>query len=206
MAISNGYVTLADAVQYVGRNEARADAELEDVISSVSRMIDSYCGREFFATSAQARVFKVQRYDLLDLGPFNDVTAVTTLKTDENGDGTYERTISAADFELGPSNAPVRGRPYRYVKLLNSVTFPIPAPSGRKNLIQITGNWGFTSTPPEVKQACRIMVAEVAKLADAPLGVAGYGEFGVFRVSGSIPPRARQLLDPFRHPGNFGLA
>ena len=58
----------------------------------------------------------------------------------------------------------------------------------------------------EVKQATRILVAEMAKLQDAPLMVAGFGEYGVVRVSASMPARARQLLQPFRQPDDVGLA
>lgn len=206
MAIVDGYLTLAEAIQYVGRNEARADAELEDVVTAASRLIDNYCGRHFFQRTAEARTFEVDEFDCLEFGPFNDVVSITTLKTDSNGDGTYETTISAANYVLEPYNAAVKGEPYTELELINAVTFPIPAASGRENLIQITGTWGWPSVPVEIKQACRLLVAEMAKLADAPLGVAGYGEFGVFRVSSSIPPRARQMLEPFRHPANFGLA
>lgn len=206
MAITDGYLTLNEVVQWTGRNDARADAELEDVVTSVSRMIDNYCGRHFYQRTAEARTFEVEEFDCLEFGPFNDLTTLTTLKVDTNGDGAYETTISSSNYQLEPYNAALFGQPYLELELLNGVTFPIPAASGRENLIQITGTWGWPSVPPEVKQACRIMVAEVAKLADAPMGVAGFGEFGVFRVSSSIPPRARQLLEPFRHPANFGIA
>jgi hypothetical protein len=60
--------------------------------------------------------------------------------------------------------------------------------------------------PPEVKQACRILGAELYKMADSPMGAIGMGEFGVMRVSSTLPARARQLLMPFRHPLNFGAA
>jgi hypothetical protein len=206
MAITNGYLTLAEATAYVGRNELRDPSELEDVVTSVSRLIDNHCGRHFYQRTAEARTFEAEESDCLDLGPFNDLVSITTLKVDDDGNGTYETTISASDYALEPYNATVLGRPYTEIELLNSVTWPLPPASGRENVIQITGTWGWPAVPPEVKQAARIMVAEVAKLADAPLGVAGYGEFGVFRVSGSIPPRARQLLAPLRHPANFGVA
>ncbi|NBW09905.1 MAG: hypothetical protein EBR82_17955 [Caulobacteraceae bacterium] len=206
MAITNGYLTLAEAVAYTGANDGRADAELEDVVTSVSRLIDNYCGRHFYQRTAEARTFEADESDCLEFGPFNDLVSITTLKTDENGDGTYETTISSSNYLLEPVNAAILGRPYRELELLNGVTWPIPPASGRDYLIQITGTWGWPAVPPEVKQAARIMVAEVSKLADAPLGVAGYGEFGVFRVSSSIPARARQLLEPLRHPDNFGIA
>ena len=206
MAITNGYLTLAEAVSYTGRQDGRADAEFEDVVTSVSRLIDNHCGRHFYQRTAEARTFEVEDYDCLELGAFNDLVSITTLKVDADGDGVYETTISSGNYMLEPVNAAILGRPYTEITLLNSLTWPLPPSSGRENIIQVTGTWGWPSVPPEVKQAARIMVAEVAKLADAPLGVAGYGEFGVFRVSSSLPARARQLLEPLRHADNFGIA
>jgi hypothetical protein len=68
----------------------------------------------------------------------------------------------------------------------------------RQNTVEITGVWGWPSVPLDVKQACRIIVAEIAKLESAPLGVV--------RVSQTMPPRARQLLQPYKHGSNFGIA
>ena len=48
MAIVNGYLTIDEAVSYIGVNETRDTTELEDVVTSVSRLIDRYCGRQFF--------------------------------------------------------------------------------------------------------------------------------------------------------------
>jgi hypothetical protein len=206
MAISNGYLTLEEARRYTGINEGRADADLEDVVTSVSRLIDNYCGRHFYQRTAEARAFEADESDCLEFGPFNDLVSITTLKTDENGDGSFETTISSSNYQLEPVNAAILGRPYTELELLNGVTWPIPPASGREYNIQITGTWGWPAVPPEVKQAARILVAEVSKLADAPLGVVGGSEFGVYRVSSSLPARARQLLEPLRHPANFGIA
>lgn len=204
MAIVNGYLTLAEAISYIGANEGRADALLEEIVISASRLVDNFCGRHFYNVT-EARKFEPEEPDCLEFGAFNDLTSLTTLKVDANGDGTYETTISSGNYLLEPVNAAVRGRPYTEIELLNSTLWPIKQASGREYLIEITGTWGWPSVPPEVKSATRILVAEVAKLADAPLGVVG-GEFGVYRVGYTLPPRARQMLEPLRHPANFGLA
>jgi hypothetical protein len=208
MAIVNGYLTIDEAVQYVGRNETRDTTELEDVVTSVSRLIDRYCGRQFFQSTATARTFDSLDGLHVEFGPFNDLVSATTGAYDSNDDGTYESTVSASGYQLLPTTntAPI-DEPYTALKLINGSTFPYsPAASGRVGLIRITGTYGWSAVPVEVKQAARIMVAEVAKLADAPLGVAGFGEFGVMRVSRSMPARALQLLQPYRHPLNVGMA
>lgn len=213
MAIVNGYLTIDEAVQYVGRNETRDTTELEDVVTSVSRLIDDYCGRCFYQTT-EARYFDTVDMRTVVFGPFNDLVSATSIKYDIDGDGVYETTVPSSSYQLLDINLkPVRfhpeGRPYGSFRLLTqSANLPLFVPSGRLALVEVTGTWGWpgSGAPIAVKQACRILVAEVAKLQDAPLGVAGFGEFGVVRVASSMPARARHLLQPFRHPANVGLA
>jgi len=144
------------------------------------------------------------------LGPFNDLVSVSAFAYDNNDDGTFESTLTASQYQLID---PVQGQapatwPYTQVTVLAlGAVLPIaPAASGRTGLIRITGTWGWPAVPIEVKQATRILVAEMAKLQDAPIGVAGFGEFGVVRLGRQLPARAMQLLQPFRHPQNVGLA
>lgn len=210
MAIVNGYLSIEEAVSYVGRNESRDTYELEDVVTACSRMIDRYCGRHFYQQTATAREFDTDDGFKVKFGPFNDLVSVTTFAYDNDDSGTYESTLSATQYQLhapGQNQAPATW-PYTYATVLGTgPVLPVaPAASGRSDLIRITGTWGWPAVPIEVKQATRILVAEMAKLQDAPLGVAGFGEFGVVRLSSMMPARARQLLQPFRHPGNVGLA
>ena len=206
MTITNGYLTQAEALAYVGQNLVQDTSLLDDVVTSSSRMIDRYCGREFYQTT-EARTFATSD-DIytLSFGSYNDLVSVTTLKTDPTGGGTYSTTIGATSFQLLPYNASQADEPYTDLQLLGGVQWPVPTFNMRQNTVEITGVWGWPAVPLDVKQACRIIVAEIAKLESAPLGVAGFGEFGVVRVSQTMPPRARQLLAPYRHGQNFGIA
>jgi hypothetical protein len=169
-------------------------------------MIDRYCGREFYQTT-EARTFATSD-DIytLSFGSFNDLVSVTTLKTDPTGNGVYSTTIGATSFQLLPYNASQASEPYTDLQLLGGVQWPVPTFNMRQNTVEITGVWGWPSVPLDVKQACRIIVAEISKMQESPLGVAGFGEFGVMRVSKTMPPRAMQLLAPYRHGHNFGIA
>ena len=206
MTITNGYLTQAEALAYVGQNLVQDTSLLDDVVTSSSRMIDRYCGREFYQTT-EARTFATTD-DIYSLGfgSFNDLVSVTTLKTDPTGAGVYSTTIGATSFQLLPYNASQMAEPYESLQLLGGVQWPVPTFNMRQNTVEITGVWGWPEVPLDVKQACRIIVAEIAKLESAPLGVAGFGEFGVVRVSQTMPPRARQLLQPYKHGSNFGIA
>lgn len=212
MSITNGYLTEEEARTYIGRNDAKDPALLEDIVTAASRLIDRHCGRHFFQQTATARIFDSPDGYCVTFGPFNDLVSVTTLKTDADGSGSYETTVSSSDYQLLPVGATTMGpvaQPYTSLRMLGSATLPTPweFSSGRHGLIEITGTWGWpTAVPTEVKAACRIIVAEVAKLQDAPLGIAGGDAMGVAYVGRRLPARAVDLLAPFRHPLNMGLA
>lgn len=205
MTITNGYLTQAEALAYVGQNLVQDTSLLDDVVTSSSRLIDRYCGRTFFQVT-EARTFATDDIYSLRMGPFDDLVSITTLKTDPTGAGTYSTTIGATAYQLLPYNAPTAEEPYTLISLLGGTQWPVPTFNMRQNTVEITGVWGWPAVPLDVKQACRLLVAEIAKLESAPLGVAGFGEFGVVRVSQTMPPRARQLLAPYRHGQNFGIA
>lgn len=206
MTITNGYLTIDEAVEYVGQVDTRDKAELEDIVTAASRLIDRHCGRHFYQQSATARKFDTIDGSCVWFGPFNDLYSVTSVKSDDNEDGTFETTHSASTYQLHPVNqtAPAVW-PYTSLHMLSGASLPTPGATGRIGLIEVTGTWGWAAVPPEVKSACRIIVAELAKLKDAPLGAAGFGEMGVSYVSRRLPARAVDLLAPFLHPQNFGL-
>jgi len=213
VTITNGYLSAGEAADYIGKSTAADSTILDDVVTAVSRLIDRHCGRHFYAAGTVAapvaRYFDAILAHDIDLGPFNDLTSVSTVKTDENDDGVYEVTWTADEYLLAPVGAASRApqaEPFRSIVALDSSTFPTSASSGRTGLVEIAGVWGWPSVPIEVKQAARIVVAETAKLQDAPLGVTGGIEMGLFRVSQNLPPRARQLLAPLVHPAWVGVA
>lgn len=213
MTITNGYLTSKEAQDYTGRQYADGSGVLDDVVTACSRMVDRHCGRHFYQTGTQAspvaRYFDATAPDRVRLGPFNDLTTLVTLKSDDNGDGTYETTWSASNYQLLPVGATTRApiaQPYTEIRLLSSYDFEMYATSGRTGLIEVSGVWGWpTEVPVEVKQATRILVAEVAKLQDAPFGVAGNDLTGVMYAPRQMPSAAKRLLQPFVHPDHVGI-
>ena len=204
------YLTTQEAGAYIQRQFPDGSGILEDVVLSVSRTIDNYCGRHFYQVGTAdvpvSRYFEVEEIDALELGTFNDLVSVDALMVDANGDGTYETEIT--DYVLCPKGAATRApypQPFTEIELLNGTTFPAAVPSGREFLIEVSGVWGWPSVPIEVKQSARLLVAELAKLQDAPLGVAGQSEFGVFRVPSQMPPAVRRMLGPLVHPAHVGI-
>ncbi len=204
--IVNGYLTEGEAISYVGQNLTAPDANkdfLADTVTAASRLIDRYCGRRFYTEGSigtpEARKFvPPSSGDTLHLGPYNDLQSASSV--------TFDGVAQASgDYELGPI-ATGTDEPWQWLRIIGGATWPTVTSSTRSDLITISGVWGWAEVPAEVKAACRLIVAEMVKLRDAPLGIAGGLDSGTVFTRRSLPPRAMDLLAPYRHGLNFGIA
>jgi hypothetical protein len=170
----------------IGATDTVDDLELHQACFAASRAIEQVCGRHFWRTlSTEVRTFVTDDYYCLNLPPFNDLVSVTSLKTDSGGDGTFETTWTASDYQLLPLNptAAPESRPYREIRAVGSQLFPIAYTTGsRIDRVQITGVFGWATVPYGIQQAALVLAAETFRLKDAPLGVVGFGDFGAIRV------------------------
>jgi hypothetical protein len=168
------------AVSIVDVTDLDDDAEIEKVITAISRAIDRECRRRFYAAT-ETRYFTAQRADLLFV---DDLLSVTTLKTDEGGDRVYETTWSTTDYDLLPSNAALNGEPYLRIAPapMSSKRFP-----GHAKAVEIAGSFGYaSSTPAVIKEACLLWSMRVWKRHEAIFGVIGTTALGQMTVK--IPP------------------
>jgi hypothetical protein len=114
------------------------DAQYRRVLEAVTRQIDSYVERTF-------RIYQATRYFtptsgaqlLLDA----DLLAVTSLKTDEDANRTYEVTWATTDYDLMPLNASVDRAPYLEIRTspLGKYAFP----RNIEKSVEIVGKWGY---------------------------------------------------------------
>jgi hypothetical protein len=196
MTISNNYCSVAElkAVLGIPAADTADDSKMETVIMAVSRQIDGFTGRRFYTTSAaETRAYTAQDYNILFLP--DDLNSLTSLKTDQDGDGVFETTWATTDYTLMPKNASLDSKPYTYIipKPLGSYTFPSSIP----NSVQVVGKfgWGATSSAPnQVKQACIIQSERIFKRKDAPFGVVGSGDFGTVSVIPAFDPDVKDML------------
>lgn len=117
------------------------DARLLALLEDVSRWIDTYCNRHFFALTT-TRVFDGNGARELQLP---DLISITTLKTDENQDRVFELTWSSGDYLLYPLNAEPQqtwGRPYSRI-LVDTQAGSRPAFPAGKSTVEVAGKWGF---------------------------------------------------------------
>jgi hypothetical protein len=152
------YVSLADLKRAVGESATTNDASLLAAAEDASRYLDGECHRKFFSQTA-TRYFTARNPTCLNV---DDILSVTTLKTDQDGDRTYETTWQTTDFDLsagGDFNA------YPYWQLtttpLSSYWFPRFARG-----VEITGLWGYGdgTANPWLATAITITVATTTGL------------------------------------------
>ena len=99
MAITNGYTTLKEYKFRFDVTDNDDDSDIESVITAVSRSIDSICWQRFFTTAAdETRYYTAEFSNWLRLP--ERIISITTLKTDNDNDRTYENTwTSGTDYD-----------------------------------------------------------------------------------------------------------
>lgn len=210
MAITNGYCTQNELKSFVGipTTDTADDSLLDDAINAASRQIDAFCGRIFYAEgSASARKFFTD--DLYRLR-VDDISTTTGLivKYDDDDDGTYEVTVSASEFQLLPINGVVggiTGNPFYIIELISdgSNEWPLDYSSNRPRA-EITANWGYAAVPEQIRQATLMLASELFAMRNAPLGVAGVGDFGVVNIQQNR--EITRMIAPFRKGTVLGVA
>lgn len=185
------YATLIELQDRTTDNAAKADV-LQGALDAATGAVNSYCGRTFdLAGSASARVFKVTRKDRVRI---DDIGSLTDLVVKTGTPGSYTSTLTVdTQYWLEPLNSLDHGRPYEYAWSRDLFTV---APYAT---VQVTARWGWPSVPDEVAQATLLLAQRLYTRKDSPTGVAGFGDYGVVRVTASDADVAR-LLDPYAKP------
>lgn len=190
----------------IPQSDTTDDDRLDMAAEAATQMIQAHCGRYFFATdTATARIFRADTPWLVEVDDISS-TVDLVVKTDEDEDGVFETTWAAGDYQLEPLNGLLSGQnwPYTRLRAIKSREWPIDGPQA---LIQITARWGWRNDDPTlaneylphpVQQAAEIQGVSLFKSADAPLGIAGFGDIGIMRLRQALHPVAMALLAPYR--------
>lgn len=179
MALGDDYATLAQLKAYLGITDDVDDTKLTDALGATSRGIELACGRVFNdAGVTSAREYPPTTVRTLRVDDFH-TTVGLTVASDLDDDGTYETPWVASDYRAEPRNGVVNGQPGWPFMMLRAT-----GRNGRylSGLTQVVARWGWASVPRPVRQSCLVVASEMRKLADAPFGVAGFGEYGAVRV------------------------
>tara|TARA_R110001632_G_scaffold11634_2_gene41640 strand:- start:2358 stop:2951 length:594 start_codon:yes stop_codon:yes gene_type:complete len=191
MAITNGYCTLADVKAALRITDTVDDTLLELAAEAASRQIDGHTERVFYTETATRIFTPSDSYVCI----IDDVSALTSIKVSDNADGVFGDAWTATDYQLEPLNGQSGGlvTPATQIRAVGDFTFPV---AGQDATVQVTGTFGWAAVPTAVRQAAILLSSRQYKRYDSPLGVAGFGDLGVVRVS-NIDPDIAKLLEPF---------
>lgn len=200
---SSTYLSTAELKSTLNIGSTYADADIADAIVGASRVCDAYKNTRFWATT-ETRYYTGCPGELeLDI---DDVSNVATFSVDTAGDRTYGTDwTEGTDYYLGPRNAGVDGYPYRRIVIYQQSGRRFPA--GYDNNVRITGNFGWSTTPTEVKAAAKILAGRYLKRArETPNGLqAVIGESVAIARLGRVDPDVATLLDSLNKHGQAPL-
>lgn len=192
MAWAPDYVTLVGLKSYLRIDDTADDAFLAVWITTVSRNVDDFCGRQFGKTAAEDRYYtpfydRHQRAWFANIDDVQDTTGLTV--EDEDGDAVAAHTSTVDGYTLLPRNAPARGVPYETLKLDTS-------PGAE---ITVNALYGWSAVPSAVSAGVYLQAGRLAKRRDSPFGIAGSpSEGSEIRLLAQLDPDFRTSLEPIR--------
>jgi hypothetical protein len=178
--------TLADVKLELRKTDSTDDTLLSALITDASTTIQTKYGR--FIADTTTRVFPYRGQNRLDLFPYflRTPSAVTSTV------GTASTTLTATtDYSTRPLHSTV----YRYLYL------PTTSLGTSETTISITGTWGFSTIPNDVKRAAVITVADWYRAGGAYTTVLDTDEAYQGGSHGDIPRGAKKLLEPYQRYG-----
>lgn len=147
-----------------------ADWDVPAAIAAAQAAIHSICGRRFDLDTTADTVRKYRPQNSV-VCLINDLIDVTSVETDQDGDGVHERLWDiGTECVLEPANAISDGWPYTRLELgfRSSVGFPFWAPQS----VKVTGKFGWPEVPDGVYTAATMLATQLLKrMREAPFGV-----------------------------------
>ena len=201
MAIANGYATLAQvkSALRIPSADATDDSLIEMAVESASRLVDAYCGRNFIygGTAATTRYFQADDPYVVQI---DDARSISQVQTSSSEDGVYDVTWDltphTGDVQAEPLNDYVGGIvwPYTRLRAIGDYVFPVD----KETTVKVTAVFGWPNIPVTVTQATVLQASRIFARLQSPLGVAGFGDMGIMRVSRGLDPDVAQLIEGYR--------
>ena len=189
------YATLAQVKAALRITDSVDDTLIEMARESASDLVDGYTGRTFTTSGTVTRVFAPADDYVLQT---DDIAGTAVAITSSTGaDGVFDVTWKTTDYQLEPLNGVSNGQavPFTRIRAIQDYLWPT---AGGEATVRVTGVYGFPSVPIVVTQATVLQSSRIFTRLQSPLGVAGFGEMGVVRVTRALDPDVAALVEPYR--------
>ncbi len=200
------YVDKAAVKANIGLSGTSQDTNIDRAIDAACRLIDNYCGRNFYETSsAEVKFFTPSHTDYICV---DDISRTTSLvvQLDTTDNGTHDTTLTLdTDFYLLPVNpnpnliesSTTYYDPYTELRILTTRSSERFDPMIVKN-IKITAYWGFSKVPEAIETAALIQAVRLWKRKDSPFNVFGSESTGTIQLFNKMDPDAKELIKAYR--------
>lgn len=184
------YVTSKELKDYLRITDNADDVFIGLWVTTVSRNIDDFTGRQFGKVDVAEDRYYTPVWDrgqgawIAEIDDLQDTTGLTI--TDDNGTAVSAQSSTVDGYTLLPRNAAAVGKPYTRLKL-----------KVRTGELTANGLWGWTATPSAVKAGIFLQGARLAARRDSPFGISGSPqEQGEIRLLAQLDPDFRTSLKP----------
>lgn len=182
--MTDAYATAAEYRASIDKVDTSEDAEVLIDLTSVSRHIEKRLAGRFFTKDASAavRIYKPRFPNILEV---DDIVTLTSIKVDAGRDGTYETTLTAAEYELTPRNAADGPEPSPYTAIER-----LTGAWANTSRVEVTAVFGWPAVPAAIKSAC-IQITAMLRL-ETPRAQSQVTDLGSIV---SVNTTARNLID-----------
>lgn len=208
-------ISLAEYKTRAGITSSTNDAKIQAALDGAAAAIRAYTGRDFASSnSSETRAYQYDGRGFLSIDDVSVVTAVTL-------DG--QALVDGQSYYLGPDRGettPDGGLIYQWIELRQfrdispAMGFAYnldklwPRVLNRRATVAVTGTFGWPSPPADVKQAAFWTVGsflseredgfESEAIDSYSYSLGSGGQDGLNAGDEAIPPRAKDLLWPYR--------
>ena len=189
------YATLAQVKAALRITDIVDDTLLEMARTSASDLIDGYTGRTFNTSGTVTRVFAPADDYVLQTDDL--AGTVVTITSSTGADGVFDVTWKTTDYQLEPLNGVSNGQavPFTRIRAIQDYLWPV---AGGEATVRVMGVYGFVAVPTVITQATILQSSRIFTRLQSPLGIAGFGEMGVVRVTRALDPDVAALVEPYR--------
>lgn len=192
---------MTDITLYVQLDEFKStqDFDSDDMdddalvaLAAASRAVETLTGRlRFYLPDDSNDETRWYTADGPTVVKVDDLAAVTSVALDLDDDGVYERELQTSEYLATPLNALADGRSWDYLNVRQSrCRFP-----SQVGGVQVTGRFGWATTPPGVAAATSIIAEQVFKrLRENPFPVLQVGVDAVAIRIGSYDDQVVKIL------------
>lgn len=189
------YATLAQVKAALRATDTIDDGLLTAALEASSRWVDGWCDRSFAPAAAGTAVYvPTGRHDDLLV---DDLTAISSIRIDEDLDETFATELRPIDYLPLPVNSSAGGRtvPFTRIRPIEDGYWPT---GGGRATVRIVGTFGWPAVPVAVREATILQTLRLFTRLASPAGVVSFGDMGAVRVSRFVDPDVELLLEPYR--------